>query len=110
MQNSQDAARLEDRLKHRGQHTIFFSKAGGLLIPVCVIKQHLGLCDVWQWSGSRGSAALGGGLEFCLASDGQAHRPPTDNGGKAAGGLEHTEVIFTLEHIFRLVENEWKTG
>lgn len=28
---------------------------------MCVIKQRLGLCDLWQWCGSRGSAATGGG-------------------------------------------------
>lgn len=64
VQNPQDAARLKDRLKHRGKLTKFFKKAGGLLILVCVIKQHLGLYDLWQWSGIRGSAAIGGSWSF----------------------------------------------
>jgi len=45
----QDVARLKEKLKHRGQLRFKEGKkAEWLLIPVCVIKQHIELCYLWQ--------------------------------------------------------------
>lgn len=67
------------------------------MIPVCVIKQRLGLCDLWQWCGSRGSAAAGGDagvLSGVRQTDTEANQPAWY--AELQGGLEHTEVIFNF--------------
>lgn len=61
VQNPQDAARLGDRLK-RWRQLRFKKKKLEALWSVCVMKQYIGLCYLWQRKCSPGRM-----LEFCLA-------------------------------------------
>ena len=82
------------------------NKLEGFFIPVCVVKQCLSLCDLWQWCGGRGSAAIGGiagvvcGLRW---TDAEANCPAWWTG--LWGVLEHIEVIFSFGG-----QNHWVAG
>lgn len=97
---------LLDRLKPRWQWTFWFCKAGGLLIPACVVKQHLGCVILgsglaaeevrpWLWSGAVS--------KFCPAGGWWGHRPPAGNGGTWRSSLNTTSLTVT----FRLVADKW---
>lgn len=99
-QNPQDAARLKNRLKHRGQLTLKNRKLEGFWFQcVCVIKQRLGCVIFGSGVVAEEVQPQGGMLEFCLAWDRETQRPTAGPGRQTFRGVRahrgHLEFCAT---------------
>lgn len=96
VRNPQDAARLEVKLNPRAQLTAFDSS-------VCVLSNNIfGMYDLWQWCGSRGSAAQGGG-EGVLCGLIQ-----TEAKYRGTSGPRCMEVRGHRGHLYIWAEVQWR--